>query len=225
MSIKLTPVEIESTPPAEFECDLLAVTVAGDDSAIAAAVGEAAGVDLLEVASEEGFKGEKGQTKLFRGLSGLGTRRVLLVGIGDDDAVAKGSVRTGFVKAGKTAGKIKAKHVALATDDPSHAQQAIEGFHFGAYKFDKHVKRDEETFVGHSGITVLGDVSNEVVDAANGYASGVYQARNLGNEAPNILYPAHMAEIAVDIASEVGLEHEVYDESRLVAEEIGRAHV
>jgi leucyl aminopeptidase len=217
MQINLTPVSADSTDPTAFECDVLIAGVTAD-SELAKSIGDKAGVDLMAVAAEEGFKAEKGQTKLFRGLTGLGTTRVLLVGLGSDDDIVAGSVRTSLVKAAKTAGSIKAKRVGIALETSDHVQQAVEGFQFGAYRFDKYVHRDEDSFEGHESVTVLGDVSGGAIARAEAFASGVYQARNLCNEAPNVLFPAHMAEIAVDIATQVGLEHTIYDDDYLVSE-------
>ncbi len=217
MTMLLTPVSTANDDPKSHACDLLIAAVSAD-SKLVADLSEATGVDLLEVAAEEGFKSEKGQTKLFRGLNGLGTRRLLLVGLGTDDDIAAGSARTSLVKGAQIAGKVRASKVAIALENPELARAALEGFHYGAYRFDKYIHRDEDSFAGHESVTILGDVSGDALATAEAYARGVYQARDLGNEAPNVLYPAQMAEIAVDIASEVGLEHTIYDDDYLVAE-------
>jgi leucyl aminopeptidase len=217
MLINLTSVTTDPTPASEFDCDLLIAGIT-ENSTLAEALSERAGIDLKALAAEEGFKAEKGQFKLFRGLSGLGTSRVLLLGLGSDEDLAGGSLRTGMVKAAKKARAVRAKRVAIALDPTDRVGEAIEGFHLGAYRFDKYIKSDDDTFTGHDGITILGDVDADTLSRANAFASGVYQARNLGNEAPNVLFPAHMADIAVDIASQTGLEHTVYDDEYLTAE-------
>lgn len=203
----------------EVECDLLAIAVDESlDTPAVKAIAGASHVDLLATAREERFKGAAGTTLLFRALPGVRARRVALVGVG------KGDYRRAGVAVARLGRSVRAANVVLhAPASVADTGAFVLGFGLGAYRFDRHLSRDEDTFEGFGPLGLLGASADAraAVEQADALRAGIALARDLGNESPNYLYPATLAQAAVDVATEVGLEHVVFDENRLVAEGFG----
>lgn len=220
MEVVVTKVNLVDERPAAVTADLLAVLV---DSSLSSDVldelAAAANVDLRGLLEEERFDGEEGKSTVFRGLSGLGARRLLIVGIGDDADVATGSRRRAGVTIARQAREVRADLVAVAVDgtDSDAAEQITVGFGLGTYRFDRHLSASDERFDGPAELTLVG-APQEVqsrVDRAQVLVEAVNHARNLVNESPNNLVPESLAQAAQDIASAGGLDCTIIGENGL----------
>lgn len=193
--------------------DLLVVPV--DEtlkSVVLETIGARANVDVLASAAQEHFKGKAGSSLLFRGLTGVEARCVLLVGTGED------AFRRAGVVAARNAKSVRAAKVAIAATglSPQAVAEIVQGMTLGAYEFKRHISSAEDAFIGVQAILVLDGADAEpLVREAKVVGDAVLFARDLVNESPNNLYPASLAEAAVDMATKHGLQHVVFDEGEL----------
>lgn len=199
---------------ATVEADLLAIPVDESLSCPALdALSEASNVDLAAAARDERFKGDAGSTLLFRSLGGVAARRVVLVGIG------AGEFKRAGVSVARVGRSVRAAAVALYGGDSKadEVAQLVHGFGLGAYRFDRHLSHDEEAFGGFEDICVVGaNDARGAVEREVAICDGTLLARDLANESPNLLYPGTLAQAALDVAAEHGLEHRLFGESELV---------
>jgi leucyl aminopeptidase len=91
----------------------------------------------------------------------------------------------------------------------------IHGFSLKSYSFNKYKTQNENIFY-----FLLKIVSSEKASLSNNYfrykaiESGVFQARDLVSEPPNILYPKKYVEIIKKLSS-LGLKIQIYNESKM----------
>ena len=204
-----------------IEAGLIALPVAGDEPSESLLQGaKASGLDIWGLAKSEQFKGEPGQSFMLRGVQGMGTSRVLLVGIGSDDSREFDSVRaagTSVARQAKTA--FVGTFAIVAPAGKKETLQFAEGAILGTYRFDRHVSRKDDDFEGFETLIIASteDIADQVAEARV-VAAGVNLARDLVNETPNHLTPEAMAAKARQIGSEYHLDTNVFDESHLERE-------
>lgn len=212
---ELIDVSTEELPLSEIQSDLLIVPLTSlDDLKHAALESVAKETRIHSVAEEEGFEAKQGQLLLFRGIEALKSPRVLFVGLGKE----KKEVRASLVSAARKAKTIKSRKVVVFVPEKSLTREIVEGFQFGVYSFDKYKTKksgDSDTYAGVTDFSVVGEVCEKGLHLAQVYAKGIYFARDLGNEPPNVLFPGSLADRAVEIAEKYGFDHTVYDEKYL----------
>lgn len=205
----------------EVESDLLVVPCEPDHASSALnALNEATDLDILALAAEEKFASKPGQTFVVRGLRGLATHRVLLVGLGapeDRDPAT-------LLDAGRSVARLAQKmHTSrIATTAPPHPEDTlrlVEGIILGAYRFDRYVSQSDDDFDGIEELTVLSllESLDHEVSLARKIATGVNLARDLVNESPNELTPDALATRARNVASTHKFECTIFDEDELVS--------
>lgn len=95
----------------------------------------------------------------------------------------------------------------------------VEGFLLGTYKFEKYKSETKPTALTH--ITIMAPSSLEgALLKAQIYAEATNLARNLANEPPNVLRPAVLAEFVKQHFHDTSVEVTVWDEERLVEEQM-----
>jgi leucyl aminopeptidase len=183
-------------------------------------IAQATELDILELAKDEDFQGDVGQEMLFRGVHGLTARNLLLVGFGD--APATDGVRKAGIRAARIAHELHAGEVALPTPAglPSgfglanFARIFAEGFHFGNYRFDKYLTRDEDDdYEGVDAISILFEEEGvqKSLNAGRLLGDAISFARDLVNEPALQLTPGELAARASDLADELSLEATIFD--------------
>lgn len=231
---------ILSVPASAVEADLLVVplsstTFSARSQGVLAPVFEALGYDIFDEAAQEGFEAKKGQSFLLRGLTQLGTRRMLLLGVGESENFSNGALRQVGVTAARRACKLRTARVAVAlpADLPetlSHATaagQLLEGFERGVYRFDTYITARDEKFEGVSELQIVvpadasAGVSEEagaqdVLGKSRALAAAVALARDLVNEPPAVMTPERFAEVAARVATENNLENRTLNHAQLV---------
>ncbi|MGQ9691917.1 MAG: leucyl aminopeptidase [Thermaceae bacterium] len=180
------------------------------------ALDQTLGGGLSQALREAGFKGKTGEALLVHRPEGA----FLLYGLGE-----------------KTPGKEELKahggRIAKALQGLSYREAAVEVFRFGrmteeeagyclaeglllgGYRFLKYKKEEEKPLRIHL------KAPKSALQRARIVAEAVNYARDLVNEPPNILTPQALAERALALAEEVGLEVEVWDETKIEAEGMG----
>ncbi|HEX6126045.1 MAG TPA: leucyl aminopeptidase [Pyrinomonadaceae bacterium] len=180
---------------------------------------------ISAVIKSEEFKGEVGETSLFR-LSPKGklkASRLLLVGAGDKAEAKVSDVAVASGTATRYLRKCNARSIAFSfrngADPEEAAQHAAQGAVTSQFELDKYKTKDKndkavERFVFHAEGASGGDLKRGL---SRGRAIGdsINFTRDLANEPPNILTPTEMANRAQKMAREVGLKCEVLDEARM----------
>lgn len=168
--------------------------------------------DIATLAAEEGFKGKIGQEYVVRALS-KPTGKIILVGVGTDSDLKKGSARKAGVLAIRSAKKLRATTIAISTLD-GFEDEIIEGLELGNYHFDKYLTKDEDAFDGVKNVELL-FAKTTAIDHPKIMAGAINYARDLVNLAPNDLYPESLAASAQEVAKFGNLECKIFDEKEL----------
>ena len=158
-----------------------------------------------------GFTGKKGQTCVLPG-PGAGLSRIVAVGLGKPDAHTERDVEEAAGHAIAAMGRDEAGAIAADGMPASHAAVAALGAVLRAYRFDRYrTKEKPEDKAKLARVTVLTDEPGAAEAAWTGLravAEGVFVARDLVTEPPNVLGPVEMAERCREL-TRLGLEVEV----------------
>ena len=203
--------------------------------------GDAAAADrklggAIKRAQDKGlFTGRVGHLLEFPAPGRGQLKRVVVVETGDNAAEADTAATRTF--AGNLARSLRgmdAGHVVMSAPanaaralSPEDAARAVtEGFVLGLYRFDKHHTRDADKPSGTvTGLTVLASSARQQAATARGVEVGRVMgeatnlARDLGNESANRMTPTDVAEEAMRVAGEHGLECQIIERSE--AERLG----
>lgn len=178
---------------------------------------------------EEGeIRGKRGELTLIHTLDKMTPSRVLVAGLGKEADLDLNVVRAITAESCR---RLRRASVSMAATiahgagsaglDPVACGQAVaEGALLGAYRFDKYKSDD-------GGDVNLAELS--VVEADDGVAEGlrvgvdrgvaiseaVNLCRNMANEPANYMTPTQMAETALEVAQESGLELEVLERAQM----------
>ncbi|MCC6565859.1 MAG: leucyl aminopeptidase [Chloroflexi bacterium] len=174
------------------------------------------------------FTGKAEQVAVLYPPESAAFKRVVLVGTGNGDVPLAERVRRAAAVAGKCAQDVGAKHVAICgLPDPVEATTTAvaEGLILGLYTFDSmKSKAADQSKIEHAVIVCSGDVIAEAeagLRVGMALARATSLARDLTNLPPNVCTPAYLAEIAVRIAGERGLQVEVLERGQMQAIQMG----
>src|SRR5262245_17153009 len=216
-------VTADATSPAEAAGDLLALPLAqlakGEERLAprAAALDRALGGRITAVLESGDFRGKAGTTLCLYPEPGFPSRRVLLVGLGDEGAVDAEALRCAAATAVTQAAVRKAARVALAVPAlrrvrPAAAALALaEGALLGGYRFDAYRKNGDDAPGEVASLALLFERAGDLREAraavreATVLAESQNLARDLSNEPANALPPAELARRAQRVARDVGL--------------------
>jgi len=179
-------------------------------------------------------KGKLNELHVLHTLGKIPARLVVVAGMGKRDEWDTDKLRDLAGEAVRTLHKHKAKSAALALwaggeGRPEHAESAravAEGCLLGAYLYRRHMTKDDN---GHEveEIVLLENNSNLLDAVGEGLEKGritagaVMMARDMVNEPANHMTPAHMAEMAGEVATRHGLNIKVMDRSHMEKEKMG----
>ena len=175
---------------------------------------------VTRAAPVAGFKGKPKSALDLLAPAGLEADRLLVVGWDDE---AKAGPNDWVTLGGFVMGKLKAGAEATVVFDPAGADPAAAasfalGLKLRAYKFDRYKsKKADKEDEGAVRVTLaVPDLAAVQAAAASlpAIADGVYKARSLTNEPPNVLFPVEYARRAAELAS-LGVEIEVLDKAAL----------
>jgi len=188
---------------------------------------KACGGGLTRALKFSSFTGKAGQFLELVAPGGLKASRILLAGLGKPDAVDEKGLETlgaqivaRLYAAGETAASIE-----LDVPKGSKVKKAELAAHlaFGArlrsYAFDKYRTKNLEDY--RKKLKTLAVVTPDVAAAKKAHAGlaavadGIFLARDLVNEPPNVLYPAEFARRAKAQLSKLGVKVEVLGEAEM----------
>jgi len=148
-------------------------------------------------------------TTIVPAVPGLKASKVVLVGLGQDDAAEEGQSNTDSLRraAGAAVRAAGTGSVALSLphSDAAGLAAIAEGAASGAYAFTEHKSSPEET--DDREITVFSGLDRkaspkDVIERAATVARNVAWARDLVNTAPNLLYPQSFTEQVQQVAKD-----------------------
>ena len=171
-----------------------------------------------------GFTGKVGETTLLPN----GTNLVIAVGLGDHELTVS-EVRQASASLWKAAAKVESlsSTVALVAAETIGAEKAlqavIEGMLLASYRFDEHKGMTEDSTFLKSIVIVAPDGVDVSKALARGLsvARAIALARDLVNHPGGSMTAIGMAAEAHKVASETGLEIEIWNRERLKEEKCG----
>jgi leucyl aminopeptidase len=223
---------------ADTQCDALVVGAtykkAGKQANELVLVGRTKEVDsllggLIQSIYDNGeFKANLGELVTLHPMGRLAAKRVVLMGLGDQEKINTQSVRRASSIAARSLQQSGAHQVALALhseewnielDDSVRAE--VEGALSGLYTFKKYKQSDANgNGQGVTSINLLANNANEaMLDQAVNHGIALAEAtnfaRDLVNEPPNVLTPSELANRASAMARQFGLDCEILDRSEM----------
>jgi leucyl aminopeptidase len=151
-------------------------------------------------------------------------QRVILVGLGAQDALTADTLRRAAAAGLKKARDLKARSVVTALETgPLQASQAaealVEGALLGLYSYHGQKSSDAPDDLPETLTIIATDTAaaEQGVQAGEAIAAGVRLTRNLVNLPPNICDPAYMAQAAREAGEAVGLKVEILERKQMEA--------
>lgn len=194
---------------------------------------KAAGGAVTRALKVTPFKGKAGEILDIVAPAGLKASRILLVGLGKPAALDEKGLETLGAKiaarlqaAGERAAVLEAQVPADAQmKAPQLAAHLALGARLAAYGFDKYRTRNLEDYrksLKTLRLAVAGPAAAKKAYAGlAAQADGIFLARDLVNEPPNILYPAEFARRAKAILSRLGVKVEILGEAQMKRQGLG----
>lgn len=176
--------------------------------------------------------GKPGSTLLLRAVSGAAATRVLLVGLGDDDAVSEksftgavGATLKAFAQLGAADAIIALPLADVKERDAAWAVRCIViAAHEGAFRTDGQKSKKDPAASGVKKITLATDAGADVKTAlaqAVAIARGMDLTKELGNLSPNVCTPTYLATTARKLAKDYKFDVEVLERKQLEALRMG----
>jgi leucyl aminopeptidase len=220
MEIKVSHASIQATSADVILVDLFegAETLTGAVGAVDQALNGA----ISDLIRSQDLRGKLNETAMLYSRGALSIARVIVVGLGKAEDVSSDQIRDAAATGAKKARELGCKSIAATAfgagplDTSLAAQALVEGALLGLYRWRSNhtnmVERENpealtvvETEAANVGAVEAG------VSAGRAVAAGVYRARDLVNQAPNLMTPAGLAQAAEEMAREVGMKCTVHD--------------
>ena len=185
------------------------------------AVDRAMGGAISALIADGEIKGKRGELTLVHTLGRIAPKRVLVAGLGKADSFSLDGVRSVAAESARRLSGIGVESAATIVhgagiaglDDKASAQALAEGVVMGMYRFDKYKSNADSGSL--SQVTVV-EFDESKMDALRqgcheGRAIGeaVNFCRDMANEPANSMTPSEMAERALEVAHQHGVELEV----------------
>jgi leucyl aminopeptidase len=177
------------------------------------------------------LQGEAGQLAVLYPRGAIPARRVIVVGLGQRDDFDPEAARRAAAHAIQKARDLKARRVALALYDApgaveATAQAAVEGCLLALYDYRGQKSDEADEILPQSLELVVADEQDAPAaqlgaSAAEAIAAGVAVTRDLVNLPPNICTPEYMAQVAEQVAQDVGLRLQVLGREKMAALSMG----
>lgn len=216
-----------------IEADAIMIYLVQDGKLINTAkeVDEALDGAINEVIETGDFSGKLGETLVFYTGGAIPSKRVILVGLGEEEKITLDIVRRAAAKGLQKARDLKIKQVATVPTgvrsgrfETSASTQALcEGALLGLYQYHGQKSSDAPENLPEKLSILSDDVDSVETGIAQGiaFANGTYLARELINLPPNIATPEYLAQRAETIAKEVGLKATILGKLQMEALKMG----
>lgn len=180
---------------------------------------------IAEMISDGSFKGKEGETLLIHSLGRIPAKKIILLGLGKEEHFKEDTIRRLTAKAVKEAEKTNASTVGIIPIglDRNIAAETVgqcimEGAKLALYKFNKYKTTDKNS--KENSIKKVYLLNEEIsinerlekgIKIGEKLANGTMIARDLVNEPSNVVTPTAMANKAMEIANNHGLEISILD--------------
>lgn len=171
----------------------------------------------------EAFKAKAGTMIKIPAAEG-GLKFVVVAGIGKREEIDEDKVREAAFKVVRAAALKGVGTVFMQAPEAgerTRARSLAQGAELGVYRFDKYIRRDEDDRFRPLDRVLVADADEQGLREGRIIAGAQVYARDIANEPGNVVNPATLAEKARALADELGLECEIWDESRILAEKMG----
>lgn len=204
---------VSDKPVTKYKCDCLVLALGKGADKLPADLPEETRQTILECVKSGDFKGDSRQTLLLHHPAGLAAKRLLLVGTGSSDPLLPAAYGKLLQAAGNAIAGTGAATVAWLANtaqvkDRDLNWQLREGVRLidaGCYRFDEYrSKPADKARLKSWTFLVPGNAAGlrKAVNEGKSIATGVALARDLGNQPPNICYPAWLSAQAKALAEQ-----------------------
>ncbi len=198
----------------------------------AAAAGRSYAAALKGLAQRKAFSGAVGQVQVLPGAERERIATLVVVGLGDASAVSGDSLRAAAGAGARAARQAGARSISLllpkgrgaAFRPESLSEALVDGAICGLYRFEAHKSKPTTDAVQTLTLVASREPARAVERGAlRGQIVGeaVCFARTLGNEPGNVCTPSFLAETALKMAGEWGLDAHVMDEAEMRERSMG----
>lgn len=220
MGIKVINTSIQSTTADAILVDLFEGNPA--PSGVTASVDQSLNGAISELLRANDLRGKLNEVTVLYSRGALPAARVIVIGLGRVEEFSADRIREASATGAKKARELGCKSIATSVfgserlDLSLAAQATIEGALLGLYRWRANhttaVERGdiELITVVESDASKMGDVEAGI-RAGQAIAAGVYRARDLVNQSPNVMTPAGLASAAETMAKEVGVKCTAHD--------------
>lgn len=233
MDFSIKPLDAKSTI-GSIKTGCIAVAVFEDKKLSSAAQALDRKGEISAALKSGDITGKAGSSLLLRGLSDGAAERVLLVGLGKQDAVtekdfnaAAQAVVRAFTTLGSNEAVVALPFDAIASRDSAWAiRSTILSAREAAYRFDSLKSKKDPAPSGIKKIafavpSAAVNSAKEAITQAVAVANGMDLTKDLGNFPANVCTPTYLANTAKKMAKEFKLDVEVLDRKQLQALKMG----
>ena len=178
------------------------------------------------------ISGKPGSTLLLRGALGAAAARILLVGLGDDEAVSEKSFATAVQATLKAFASLGAADAIIALPMGDVVERdtnwaiacVVHGAYDAAYRCDSQKSKKDPAVAGVRKIVLdlpADGASKAALANSIAIANGMNLTKDLGNLPANVCTPSYLAETARKLAKDYQFEVEVLDRKQLEALKMG----
>ena len=233
MDFSIKPLDAKSTI-AGIKTGCIAVAVFENKKLSAAAQALNQKGDISAALKSGDISGKAGSTLLLRDVNGVAAERVLLVGLGKEEAVSEKDFSSAVQAVARTFTSLGANEAVIALPlDAVAARDAAWGIRCtilntrdAAYRFDSLKSKKEPAASGVKKIafavsTAAAAIARDAIAQAVAQANGIDLTKDLGNLPANVCTPTYLANTAKKMAKEFKLQVEVLDRKQLQALKMG----
>ena len=205
----------------EADAVVVFATEGGLGSGAVAGVDAALGGLLSRLAAAGEITGKSGECVSVLAPAGIAANQLVVVGLGKREELDQGVVYRASASAAKALSGRKRSVVAFLADGAWSTRQmehAVAGAVVGMVGQDLYRKEKKRTTFA---TTLWLATPPDVVERGRHLGDGINLTRRLVNLAPEDMYPQAFAEEASAVAGHLGIEIEVWDETRLAKEGCG----
>jgi leucyl aminopeptidase len=232
-------VTVESRSPAERAADVLALPLCQLDPSHwrlpprMAGVDRAAGGAVLSLLATGDFRGKRGETLFLYPQGGVSAKRILLVGLGEENRIDAEVLREAAGIAVRATAQRQGKVLAMVSPALRRirvavvAQALAEGAILSSYRFDRYQARRDDAPGEVRSVAILLEKGAGLRAARAAASVGVCVAesqnlaRDLSNEPPNALPPAGLARAAQKLARTTDLRVRVLGPAEIRKRKLG----
>ena len=175
------------------------------------------------VVINEGFRGEAGKL-LVVPVAGKTVRYTVIAGLGPEDKITPERVRAAAFSAARAVASRGCAELSITmpkAGDADRSRAAAEGCALASYRFNKYLARDEkDRFTPVEAVTVF-DGCEKALEEGRILGESQCWTRDIANEPGCVINPEALAAKAQELAAELGLKCEIWDEKRIADENMG----